>query len=253
MTTEELIAAIRVRLDDVYTSDPPRVSDDTIIEQASLTQTEFARATLVLFEEAEADVEADVAWVDIPSNFCVLKSAILNGSQLRPITTSELDFGYYSFNNNIENSGRFANWRAATGVPMFLVVDMFPDKARLVPYSTTGITISLEGYIIPPALALEIPAVPPGDPTPAVNPVIPEMYHELLLVGTLMRLFVLFDIDVFNSEKAQVYSTQWYQGLIEAQNNLRTSLRRQVRIMDLPRGFSFDMPKTQQPAGTNAQ
>lgn len=251
MTTEELIAAIRIRLDDIIET-PPRVSTETIIEQASLTQTEFARTTLVLYEEVDVYVDADIAWVDVPSNFCVLKSAILNGVQLRPITTSELDFGYYSF-NNIENSGRFANWRAATGTPKFLITDMFPDKARLVPYSTTDITISLGGYVIPPALALEIPAVPPGNSTPAVNPIIPEMYHELLLVGTLMRLFVLFDVDVFNSEKAQVYSTQWYQGLVEAQNNLRTSLRRQVRIMDLPRGFSFDMPKAQQQAGTSVQ
>lgn len=251
MTTEELIAAIRIRLDDTIEI-PPRVSTETILEQASLTQTEFARATLALFEEVDADVEADTAWVDVPSNFCVLKSAILNGIQLRPVTTSELDFGYYSF-SGIENSGKFANWRAARGTPKFLVTDMFPDKARLVPYSTAELTITLEGYIIPPALALEIPAVPPGDPTPAVDPIIPEMYHELLLVGTLMRLFVLFDVDVFNSEKAQVYSTQWYQGLVEAQNNLRTSLRRQVRIMDLPHGFSFDMPKVQQAPGTNAQ
>ena len=243
MTTEELIAAIRVRLDDVYTSDPPRVSDDTIIEQASLTQTEFARATLVLFEETNVVVDANTAWVDIPSNFCVLKSAVLNGLQLRPVTMSELDFGYYSF-NNVENSGRFANWRAATGVPMFLVVDMFPDKARLVPYSTTEITISLEGYIIPPALAVGLTAV---------NPMIPEMYHELLLVGTLMRLFSLFDVDVNDPAKAQVYSTQWYQGITEAQNNLRTGLRRQVRVMDLPRGFSFDISKPKQTVNENPQ
>lgn len=243
MTTEELIAAIRVRLDDVYTSDPPRVSDDTIIEQASLTQTEFARATLVLFEETNVVVDANTAWVDIPSNFCVLKSAVLNGLQLRPVTMSELDFGYYSF-NNIENSGRFANWRAATGVPMFLVVDMFPDKARLVPYSTTEITISLEGYIIPPALAVGLTAV---------DPMIPEMYHELLLVGTLMRLFSLFDVDVNDPAKAQVYSTQWYQGITEAQNNLRTGLRRQVRVMDLPRGFSFDISKPKQTVNENPQ
>lgn len=243
MTTEELIAAIRVRLDDVYTSDPPRVSDDTIIEQASLTQTEFARATLVLFEETNVVVDANTAWVDIPSNFCVLKSAVLNGLQLRPVTMSELDFGYYSF-NNVENSGRFANWRAATGVPMFLVVDMFPDKARLVPYSTTEITISLEGYIIPPALAVGFTAV---------NPMIPEMYHELLLVGTLMRLFSLFDVDVNDPAKAQVYSTQWYQGITEAQNNLRTGLRRQVRVMDLPRGFSFDISKPKQTVNENPQ
>lgn len=243
MTTEELIAAIRVRLDDVYISDPPRVSDATIIEQASLTQTEFARATLVLFEETDVVVDANTAWVDIPSNFCVLKSAVLNGLQLRPVTMSELDFGYYSF-NNIENSGRFANWRAATGVPMFLVVDMFPDKARLVPYSTTEITVSLEGYIIPPALAVGLTAV---------NPMIPEMYHELLLVGTLMRLFSLFDIDVNDPAKAQVYSTQWYQGIAEAQNNLRTGLRRQVRVMDLPRGFSFDISKPKQTVNENPQ
>lgn len=243
MTTEELIAAIRVRLDDVYTSDPPRVSDDTIIEQASLTQTEFARATLVLFEETNVVVDANTAWVDIPSNFCVLKSAVLNGLQLRPVTMSELDFGYYSF-NNVENSGRFANWRAATGVPMFLVVDMFPDKARLVPYSTTEITVSLEGYIIPPALAVGLTAV---------NPMIPEMYHELLLVGTLMRLFSLFDVDVNDPAKAQVYSTQWYQGITEAQNNLRTGLRRQVRVMDLPRGFSFDISKPKQTVNENPQ
>jgi hypothetical protein len=48
------------------------------------------------------------------------------------------------------------------------------------------------------------------------------------------------DIDTFNQGKAQLYSTVWYQGIAEAQNNLRTSLRRQVRLMELPRGFVFD-------------
>jgi hypothetical protein len=63
----------------------------------------------------------------------------------------------------------------------------------------------------------------------------------------------LFDVDIFNSSKAQIYGMQWTQGLVEAQNNLRTSLRRQVRIMDLPRGFAFDTSRTPQIANNAIQ
>ena len=235
MTSEELVAAIRVRLDD--TLNPPRVSTSTILEQASLTQCEFARSTLVLFDTVDVTVTPSTGWVEVPDNFFFLKTAILNGTQLRSITISELDFGYYSFNKK-ENTERFANWRAVTGTPKFIVTDMFADRARLVPYPQTEVVVSLEGYVIPSKLSL------------TVNPEIPEAYHELLVSGTLMRLFVLFDVDVLNESKAQVYSTQWYQGLAEAQNNLRTGLRRQMRIMELPRGFAFDVPGPKPDAGT---
>lgn len=229
MTTEELVAAIRVRLDDVIRV-PALCSNATILEHLSLAQTEFARTTLALYNVVEVQVLANAFWLELPSNFCVLKTAILSGSQLRPVTASELDFGYYTL-NNIENFSRFDNWRAATGTPKFLVVDMYPSKVRLVPYPNTNITLSVEGYTIPSALAID-----------SVNPEIPEMYHELLIAGALLRLYALLDIDTLNSNKAQVYGTQWYQGLVEAQNNLRTSLRRQVRVMELPRGFVFDIP-----------
>lgn len=225
MNSLELLAAIRTRLDDIKL--PTRVSDETIFQQASLTQVEFARTTLVLYDVATSSITAGSAFLDLPSNFFVLKVIILDGLQLRPITISELDFGYYSF-NSVENTGRFGNWRAATGTPKFVVVDMYPDKVRMVPYPSANASVSLEGYVVPPDLSA------------TSNPLIPAIYHELLVSGTLVRLYSLFDVDVFNSSKAQVYAAQWYQGLVEAQNNLRTSLRRQVRLMELPRGFVFD-------------
>jgi hypothetical protein len=112
---------------------------------------------------------------------------------------------------------------------------MYPDKVRLVPYPKTNGTVSMEGYVSPVSLALSTEASPT-----AVNPQIPAVYHELLVIGTLLRLNMQTDIDTFNPGRTQIYSTVWYQGIKEAQNNLRTTLRRQVRVMELPRGFSFD-------------
>lgn len=234
MTTAELLAAIRIRLDDTIT--PDLVSTSTILEQASLAQVEFARATLVLYGVSTGTITAGSPWLTLPSNVFVVKTVLLNNNQLRPITISELDFGYYTF-NNVENSGRFSNWRAAVGTPRFVVTDAYATKVMLVPTPIANATATVEGYTTPANLVLA--SVGPPAVT-AVNPEIPEVYHEVLMAGALFRLYSLFDSDTFNINQAQIYSTQWYQGLVEAQNNLRTSLRRQVRVMELPRGYLFD-------------
>jgi hypothetical protein len=241
MTSAELLAAIRIRFDDVAT--PYLASDATILEQASLAQMEFARSTLVLYHDTTAAITASNPWLELPANFYVLKTVTLSGLQLRPLTISELDFGYFTF-GSAENSKRFANWRVATGTPRFVVTDMYPDRVRLVPIPTASGTVTLEGYVAPPNLKLAVIS-PPAD---AVNPQIPEVYHELLITGTLFRLNMQTDIDTFNQGKAQLYSTLWYQGIAEAQNNLRTSLRRQVRVMELPRTFAFDVVNAPQAA-----
>ena len=237
MTSEELIAAVRVRFDDENI--PLLASTSTILEQASMAQVEFARSTLVLYDVVSSSITSGDYWLTLPANFFVLKSIILNGLQLRPITMSELDFGYFTFGT--ENAQRFSNWRAATGTPRFAVTDMYPDKIRLVPYPNANGTVSIEGYVYPADLTLG---------PPAVDPQIPEVYHELLITGTLLRLNMQTDIDIRNPGMVQLYSTVWYQGIKEAQNNLRTALRRQVRVMELPRGFSFDTVNAPAPEGS---
>ena len=233
MTTQELIAAIRVRLDDTIV--PYLVSTTTILEQLSLTQTEFARATLALFNTAGGTITAADPWLTLPTNMFLVKVVILNGLQLRVVTSSELDFGYYTF-NDVENDGRFSNWRAATGTPKFVVVDMYSDKVRLVPIPISNAIASVEGFVVPLDVFFD---ETPGSVVPAVNPQIPEVYHEILMAGTLLRLYMLFEVEILNPSKAQLYSTQWQQGLIEAQNILQTPLRRQMRLMELSRGFSY--------------
>ena len=240
MTSEELIAAVRVRLDDVVL--PYRVASSLILEQASLTQTEFARSTLALYGVSSGAVTADDPWLDIPETMIVVKAVILDDVQLRPITVGELDFGYFTI-NDAENSGRFGNWRALTGTPKFVVTDMYPNKVRLVPYPDNDGTASIEGFVTPPDLVFD------GIVTP-VNPQIPLMYHELLMAGTLLRLYLLMDVDVADANKAQFYGKQWYEGLAEARHNLQTALRRQMRVMELPRGFIHDViPQPTQPQG----
>ena len=233
MTTQELIAAIRVRLDDTIV--PYLVSTATILEQLSLTQTEFAKSTLVLFDAATGTITAADPWLTLPTNMFLVKAAILNGLQLRAITSSELDFGYYTF-NSIENEGRFSNWRVATGIPKFVIVDMYSDKVRLAPIPISNATVSVEGFVIPPNVFFD---ETPGSVVPAVNPQIPEVYHEVLMAGTLLRLYMLFEVEILNPSKAQLYAVQWQQGLVEAQNILQTPLRRQMRLMELSRGFSY--------------
>lgn len=246
MTSAELIAALRVRLDDEV--EPYLVSTATLLEQASLTQTEFARVTLVLYGVESVAITADDPWLTLPSNFFVVKTAVFGGKQLRPITLSELDFGYYTF-NDFENTTRFGDWREASGTPKFLVTDTYPNKLRLVPYPKINGTVSVEGYVVPADLAI-YDVGPPE--VLAVDPKIPELYDELLIAGTLLRVYSLFDSDTFNMTRAQLYNAQWYQGLVEAQNNLRTALRRQIRLMELPRGYVFDQPvKTTAPVENN--
>lgn len=233
MTTQELIAAIRVRLDDEIV--PYLVSTATILEQLSLTQIEFARSTLALFSVATGSITAANPWLTLPTNMFLVKVVILNGLQLRAVTSSELDFGYYTFGGT-ENSGRFDNWRAATGTPKFVVVDMYSDRVRLVPTPVSDATVSVEGFVIPPDVFFD---ETPGSVVPAVNPQIPEAYHEVLMAGTLLRLYMLFEVEILNPSKAQLYAAQWQQGLIEAQNILQTPLRRQMRLMELSKGFSY--------------
>lgn len=232
MTSAELLAAVRARLDDSVTASI--VSDSLIYEQLSFTQVEFARATLALYDVVDATVTANDPWVTVPSNFLVVKTAILNGNQLRPITASELDFGYYTLNTK-ENFNRYSDWRVSVGTPQYAVTDMRHDKIRLVPYSSTGATLSLEGYVAPAAISA------------LVEPEIPEVYHELLVSGTMMKLYLLMNVNIYDSTVAQVYGQQWYTGLREAQDNLRTAFRRQIRVMELPRGFSFDAGLIRQP------
>ena len=223
MTTQELIAAIRVRLDDEIV--PYLVSTATILEQLSLTQIEFARSTLALFSVATGNIITADPWLTLPTNMFLVKVVILNGLQLRAVTSSELDFGYYTFGST-ENGGRFDNWRAATGTP----------KVRLVPTPISNATVSVEGFVIPPDVFFD---ETPGSTTPTVNPQIPEVYHEVLMAGTLLRLYMLFEVEILNPSKAQLYAAQWQQGLIEAQNILQTPLRRQMRLMELSRGFNY--------------
>lgn len=226
MTSAELLAAVRKRFDDENV--PYLASDETILQQASMAESEFARSTLILYGVSSGSVTIGNPWLTLPTNLYVLKTVILSGVQLRPITASELDFGFFTLTTT-ENTGRFSNWREATGTPKFVVTDLYPDKVRLVPSPLANATVSLEGYICPTALSS------------TVDPQIPSTYHELLVIGTLLRLNMQTDIDLFNPGKVQLYSTMWYQGLMEAQVNLRTELRRQVRVMDLPLGYSFDV------------
>lgn len=239
MTTQELIAAVRARIDEQ--ADVSLIPTALILEQASLAQTEFARSTLALYDVSTATVAANDRWLALPSNLFVLKTVIFNGKQLRPISASELDFGYYSLANSTsltsENTNRFGAWREATGTPKFVVNDMHASQVRFVPYPSVSGEVSIEGYVAPPGLFFEESG---ANPELTVNPQIPEVYHEVLLAGTLLRLFMLLDIDIYNQGKAQLYSVQWVQGVQEAQNNLRTNLRRQVRVMDLPMGFAYD-------------
>jgi hypothetical protein len=245
VTTTELLAAVRIRFDDIAT--PYLASDATILAQASLAQVEFARNTLVLYDIASETIDAAEPWLELPSNFFVLKTVIFRNKQLRPITVSELDFGYFDF-GYVENSQRFANWREAKGTPKFVITDMYPDKVRFVPIPSMNGTVSMEGYVSPANLTL-----PTGTPPAGIDPQIPEAYHELLITGTLFRLNMQTDIDTFNQGKAQLYSTLWYQGITEAQNNLRTSLRRQIRVMELPRGFVFDAGSVKQESNSESQ
>lgn len=231
MNAVELVRAVRVRFDDENL--PYLVSDETILEQASMAEGEFARATLALYDIATSTTEVGNSLVSLPSNFFTLSAVMLNNVQLRLVTVSELDFGYYTF-DGVENSRRFGDWRTATGVPRFAVIDMYPDKIRLVPSPTSVGTINMEGYAYPPSLSI------------SSTPQIPSAYHELLVIGTLLRLNLQTDIDISNPGKAQIYSEIWYKGIAAAQENFRTALRRHVRVMELPRGFNFTLKGEQQ-------
>jgi hypothetical protein len=225
-------------IDKVYTKDPKKFEDAMPIDNISWS--DFRK---IVGDKWDPGMNAPFDPIAAQkAEELGIKVAILNGLQLRAITSSELDFGYYTF-NSIENEGRFSNWREVTGTPKFVVVDMYSDKVRLVPTPISNATVNVEGFITPPDVFFD---ETPGSVVPAVNPQIPEIYHEVLMAGALSRLYTLFEVEILNPSKAQLYAAQWQQGLVEAQNILQTPLRRQIRLMELSRGFSYLNPMTEQ-------
>ena len=225
MTTVELIAELRIKFADTVGTEY-LVSDDDILVALSRAQNIFAVETLCIFDLTTADAIATNPLITLPTRTVNLKSALFNTTLLTLVTQHELDYGYFSLNNR-EASNRFSDWRNATGTPKFLVTDLGPLTARLVPYPSVNGTINLERYKLPLELTL------------LIDPEIPEQFHRDLITGALTYLYTIVDADVYAPEEGIILSAKWERVLIEARIQLQTDLRRQERRLSLPPEVEF--------------
>ena len=230
MTITELIALVRLKLDD--TVEPYRVPDAAIADELNWAQADFARATLAIF--LSEDTTTSTAWVSLPERLLFIKTLIIGNAQVRPVGVHELDYGYFTLDGT--EAANFSAWRAATGTPKFAVVDLEADRARLVPAPTTETTVTIEGYALPIPMDLD------ADDSPSI----PLGFHQSLATGALASLYASEDVEVVDAGQVQKYQADWQQVLTRGRAQLRTDLRLQIRSMNLPRGFAFD---TQQVVG----
>ena len=174
------------------------------------------------------DTTANSAWVILPARLLYVKTLIVNDLQVRPVSTHELDYGYFTL-DGVE-AMNFSNWRAATGTPKFAVIDMESDKARLVPAPTTSINVTVEGYTLP------LPMVLVDDPVPSI----PQVYHKELVVGGLAEIYTTQDVEIVEASQGAKFMAEWATVIQLARQHLRTDLRMQIRALSLPREFLFD-------------
>ena len=229
MNTVELIDRVKLRLDDKIA---PRVFNDAAILIAlNDAQNEFALRTLSIFSGDETVVVTDGSpWIVLPAGTCWVLAAWLDpAAPIRLVTQHELEYGYFEL-NGVEASARHSGWRAATGTPTFLVTDLGPHAARLVPSPTADASLYIERYRLPVAI------------TDAIDPEIAEQYHPDLVIGALAYLFAIPDVETYDKQEAIVQKNVWESRLQIAEQLLQTALRVRMRAIPPPPGTGFAQP-----------
>ena len=229
MNTVELIDRVKLRLDDKIV---PRVFNDAAVLIAlNDAQNEFALRTLSIFEGDQSVAVTDGSpWVALPAGTCWVLAAWLDpAAPVRLVTQHELEYGYFEL-NGVESSARHSGWRSATGTPAFLVTDLGPHAARLVPSPTADDLLFIERYRLPVVM------------TTTVDPEIAEQYHPDLVIGALAYLFAVPDTETYDKEEALLQRRAWESRLQIAEQLLQTALRVRMRAIPPPPGTGFAQP-----------
>ncbi len=229
MNTQELVAEIKLRIDDEIA---PRIFKDAdILLALNDAQNEFALRTLCLFDGgSQVAVKAQSPWVDLPEGTCWITAAWLSSEAvLRLVTQHELEFGYFEL-NGVETTMRQSDWRMAEGTPTFLVTDLGLLSVRLVPRPLLGDSLFIERYRLPVTLVL------------AGTPEIPVLYHRDLIIGALAYLYDIPDTETYDKNAAVLKQNMWERRLVIAEQLLQTALRISVRAIPPPPGSGFVQP-----------
>lgn len=226
MTTAELITLVRQIIDD--TVEPYLLTDEQIRTALANAEKEFALATLSNFKRSSVSITAGSPWADIPTDFIFVRSVLLDNTQLRVVTTHEMDYGFFDLGPG-EDAVRWSQWREGEGTPKFAITDMGPDQLRLVPIPAADETLEVEGFGVPVSLDL------------AGSPMIPSTFHEALRLGAVHRIYAMQDTEIGNQERAVQYLNLWMQEIGLARQTLQSEKRAQSRMMSLPRGFEFGL------------
>jgi hypothetical protein len=219
----ELIELVRQITDD--TVEPYLLTDEQIRLALAKAERDFALATLSNFKSESTSITAATPWAVVPAGIFFVRSVLLEGAQLRVVSTHEMDYGFFDLGSG-EDSSRWSKWREKTGTPKFVIVDMGPGQLRLAPVPSVDGSLTVEGFCIPAALDI------------AGSPTIPTAFHEALKLGAAFQIYMMQDTEIFNAEQAAQFRALWVNEIEMAQQVLQTEIRAQSRSIALPRGFS---------------
>jgi hypothetical protein len=241
VTTAELILLVQGRILDTIV--PKQFEATDILRALNDAQNEFAKQTLCIFAgDTKVDVAGGSPWFVLPTGVLWIRCGRLpNGTLIRAVTEHELDYGYFEL-NGIEALGRFSQWRNATGIPKFICTDSGGNSVRLVPSPEQGTSLTLEHYRMPVAML-----------NGGQGPEIPESYQDDLVYGAATYLYGVPDVEIFNTAQRSQDMQEWRDRLVNAQNLLQTTLRRQQRLMPLPPGIVYGQPTSLPVAATNKE
>lgn len=224
-TTEELLARLRVDLDDPQlpgtggTPDEDSLwSDAELFQYIDEAQKEFAQRTFALPDASTytTAVTALNAWVLLDENIVEIRDGFLTTAStfITPVTLEDIntlagesDYGLVSTKQ----------WRNDTGTPRHVITDWEAGKGRLYPTPVASDTIEWSVY--------RLPATIEDDST---DPEIESQYHYKLLTYAKMRAYMKQDAEVFDPNKARDYEMAWEQILAEADSRQKIK-RRTVR------------------------
>jgi len=195
-STARIIAKVRTLADD--TVQPYFVDDAQLLVFLDDRQRELARDTLCLLRArfAPVAVKAGDPWVAPPPSVVKPRTAVsqADGTELRAVPVNEI--AELMLTNA---SGGTSGWRAATGVPQYIVTDLDSEWWRLVPSPVAADVLDLEAYVYPDPIE-----------STTCEPQVPDEYAEGLYLGVLADVFNIEDAEsMYDPKKALEYLTKW--------------------------------------------
>lgn len=194
--------------------------DSEIYAYMDRAQKEFARLTEIFLDSTtvaitRSTITADDPWATLDSRIIDIVRATLlsNNRKLIVKKVEEMDQGYLS-----DDYGTVAtsNWESNTGEPRYMIPNLEPNKARLVPTPVEDDT-----------LVMTVVRYPKDDVKKAssVLEVTNTRYQYMLLDAMKWFAYEKQDADVFNLDISQRYQGKFFAQTAEVKNELRRRRR----------------------------